>query len=70
MVMSWFTRNAADHARGTGTSRRFARCTLDRVDGVGETVMDLSVVAVRLSMRSMNPGFSETISAGTSFGSF
>lgn len=66
MVMSWFTRNAADHARGTTPSRcaaRFSRCTLDRVDRVGESkgesVMKVSVVAIRLSMRSMNLVFSE-----------
>lgn len=66
MVMSWFTRNAADHARGTTPSRcaaRFSRCTLDSVDSVGESkgesVMKVSVVAIRLSMRSMYFIFSE-----------
>lgn len=62
MVMSWFTRNAADHARDTAQTRcaaRFSRCTLDCcVDSVGEFVIKVSVVATRLSMRSMNLGFS------------
>ena len=62
MMMSWFTRNAADHARCTAPSRCFAPYLTDltaRVDGAREPVMNLSVVATRLSMRSMNRGSSE-----------
>ena len=55
MMMSWFTRNAADHARGTAPTRCFATCTPAR----GESVMNLSVVPTRFSTRSVNLGFSE-----------
>ena len=56
---SWFTRNAADHARGTAPARCFAPCLLDRAEGAHECVMSLSVVMIKLSRRSTNLEFSE-----------
>ena len=59
--MSCFTLNAADHKRGTGAILGFARGTLDRreegVEVVREPVTNLSVVATKLSIRSLNCGF-------------
>ena len=57
MMMSWFTRNAADHERGTSPIRRPSPCTRGCVNGARE--MNLSVVATKLSTRSMNLGSSE-----------
>jgi len=59
MMMSWFTRNAADHARGTAPNRCFAPCPPDRAEGARESVMNLSVVTVKLSTRSRNLECSE-----------
>ncbi len=59
MIMSWFTRNTADHARGTAPTRCFAPCPLDRAEGARESVMNLSVVTIKLSRRSTNLEFSE-----------
>lgn len=58
MGMSWFTRNAADHARGIAPTRCF---TPGPPEGVREFVMKLSVVQIRLSIRSMNLDFSERL---------
>jgi hypothetical protein len=57
--MSCFTLNAADHTRSTGLNRNFVLCALDRAEGmvtVLEPVMNVSVVATRLSMSSLNDG--------------
>ena len=47
--------------RGTGVIRGFAPCALDRAGAeavrVREPVMNLSVVTTRLSIRSLNCGF-------------
>ena len=58
MGMSWFTRTAADHARGIAPTRSF---TPGPPEGVREFVMKLSVVQIRLSIRSMNLDFSERL---------
>lgn len=60
MEMSRFTLNAADHTRGTGAIRDFVPCALDRAEWAAagrEPVMNLSVVTTRLSIRSLNCGF-------------
>jgi hypothetical protein len=56
-MISWFTRTAADHERGTAPSRCFPACAPARVDP-REPVMRLSVVMTRFSMRSLNRPFS------------
>jgi hypothetical protein len=56
MMMSWFTRTAADHARGTAPRRCLVPA---REDDAREPVMNLSVVTTRFSMRSINLGFTE-----------
>jgi hypothetical protein len=56
-MISWFTRTAADHERGTAPSRCFPACAPARVDS-RERVISLSVVTTRLSMRSLNFPFS------------
>src|ERR1700677_4491292 len=56
-MMSWFTRTAADHERGTAPSRCFPACAPARVDP-REPVMSLSVVTTRFSMRSLKLAFS------------
>ena len=58
MMISWFTRNAADHARGTAPTRCFAPRPLDRAEVPREFVIKLSVVTTRLSMRSIYLDFS------------
>ena len=60
MEMSRFTLNAADHTRGTGSIRDFVPCTFDRAEWAvagRAVVMNLSVVTTRLSIRSLNCGF-------------
>ena len=59
MMMSWFTRNAADHPGGTALILCFSLRTLALEDGARESVMNPSVVTTRLLTRSMNQGFSE-----------
>jgi len=57
MKMSRWTLDAADHKRGTGAIRGFVPCTLNRAEwgeAGREPVINMSVVATRLSMRSMN----------------
>jgi len=53
MLMSWDALNAVDHVRGTGKILGFAPCTFERtrVDVVRESLMNLSVVTIKLSMR-------------------
>jgi hypothetical protein len=53
-MMSWLTRNAADQASCTAPSRAISLCLLDLAEGV----MRLSVVTIKLSMRSINLAFS------------
>ena len=48
--MSWFTRTAADHPRGTAPSRCGVPDAPAREDNVREPVINLSVVTTRLSM--------------------
>jgi len=60
MEMSRFTLNAADHMRGTGSIRGFVPCTFDSAEWAAaarEFVINLSVVTARLSIRSLNCGF-------------
>ena len=57
MMTSWFTRNAAAHARGTAPTRCFD--APDRVECVRGSTMILSVITIRLSTRSTNLGFSK-----------
>ena len=59
MIISQFTRNAADHARGRAPTHCFAPRLLDHAEGAREFVIKLSVVSTRLSMRLMNLDFSE-----------
>jgi len=56
MLISWDALNAVDHARETGEIFVFAPRTFERagVDAVRESLMNLSVVAIKLSMRSRN----------------
>ena len=61
MLISWDALNAMDQARQTGEILGFAPCTFERirVDIVREPLMNLSVVTIRLSMRSRNCGVTE-----------
>lgn len=52
IMVSWLTRNAADHARGTARTRCIASCTPDCATRAGTFVMILSVVSIKLSRRS------------------